>query len=47
MRARFLCAGPPDVDGAEGAHSCGAVGCPSRGSPPFLPPASVEMGERL
>jgi hypothetical protein len=47
MRARFLCAGPPDVDGAEGAHSCGVVGCLSRGGPPFRPPVSAKMGERL
>jgi hypothetical protein len=28
MRARFLCAAPPEMDGAEGAHSCGAVWMP-------------------
>jgi hypothetical protein len=47
MRARFLCAGLPDVVEAEGAHSRGAVGCLSRGSPPFRPPVSAKMGERL
>ena len=36
-----------DVVEAEGAHSCGAVGCLSRGSPPFRPPVSAKMGECL